>query len=829
MRIFNIGAYPDITNTVKNNRINMTEMSSQGNTAPISKNRRATLNSHSIQNFYYNTVSFARKFEEHNSWGATVNPKTKEVTFKIFTFPDVKNVQVKILDKNNPKKYKTYPMVSRNKDGVFTTLKPLTKNQAEEGSRYSYLITKADNTIEEVKDPYSARQGNQTKDDFLKYSIIYDHSKFEWKNENIWKTNNERMVRNPGQHRAGIKDARIYEMQIDTFTKEGTFEAAKAKLQKIKDLGFNAIELMPQENTFSFNWGYDGVDKFAPPEHRGGPDKLKELIDEAHGIGLNVIIDYVPNHIGPDGAFLQKTGPYSSGPDDFGDGFNFEGKNSKYVRDYIVNAGLNWLHNYKADGLRLDMTKYMKSDYTMKEIAAEINYHFPEAFLIAEDSREGMNADEYSFWEDRSRLHDKRITMPLKSHENCNNKSETEHCNYINSIDEAVKYLNPDTMQIMLKNFGYDSEWDFSYHHSLDNAVHTGRNMEWLVKAIYQSPYGVKYTTSHDETGNNNGTRPVINYLVPMLSLDSHIILNIDDINRANDLYKLKGGHNNGFTIENALQNVKFQKTYLACEALVKLLAEGKLDKYQNLPYESFYNNILKPLNIDKNSGITYKMLVINFEKSFARFKMAQALTYAMPGPKMTFQGDESLDLTPFRFFREFESVPYEDYLKVEKGYEPGKPALEVSKLDKIKYSDNYRALIEKFENLTKDLNTLNKNNPALTSGKLVADENRLSDCIISDGVIGLHIADEKSENEFFIITNFKDTPLPEVVSDEVKIYLPKGKWKEVLNTEDTRYGGNGKFLNKDQIFNIDTNDYKNRKTPVKIGARSTVYFKKIG
>lgn len=817
MRIFNI-CVADIPNRVKNNRIDLL------NKQKLSK-IPAAMPSYGIPNIYYNTITFTRKFEEHKSWGATVDPETKDVSFKIFTFPDAKDVQVKIFNKNNPKKFKTYPMFSTKNDGVFKTVKPVNKSLAKEGSKYCYVITKADGTIEEVKDPYAAKQGNQTKDDFINYSIIYDHSKFKWKNENTWKANNERIVRNPENNQLSIKDARIYEMQVDTFTKEGTFEAAKSRLQKVKDLGFNAIELMPQENTFSFNWGYDGVDKFAPPKHRGGPDKLKELIDEAHGLGLNVIIDYVPNHIGPDGAYLQKTGPYASRPDDFGDAFNFEGKNSKYVRDYVVNAGINWLYNYKADGLRLDMTKYMKSDYTMKEIAAEINYHFPEAFLIAEDSREGMNADGYGFWEDRSRLHDKRITLPLESHENCNGKSEEEHCNYINSIDKAVENLNSDTMQKMLKNFGYDSEWDFSYHHSLDNAILTNKNMEWLIKAICQSSNGVKYTTSHDETGNNNGTRPVVDYLVPMLNLSSFIILNKDDIERAEDLYNLKGGNSGGMTMEDAFRNVKFQKTYLACEALLKLLAQGKLDKFKNLSYEDFYENILKPLDIEKSSGITYKMLTVNFEKSISKFKMAQALTYAIPGPKMTFQGDESLDLTPFRFFRQFESVPYEDYLKIEKGYEPGIAALEASKLGNIKYSDSYNLTIQKFENLTKDLNNLNKNNSALSKGKLMTGEDMLNKCIISDGVIGLHIADEMAENEFFIITNFKDN---NYFSNNNEIIFPEGKWEEVLNTDDTKYDGSGEYLNSGYIFGANTAGNKNYKTGIKLSPHSTVYFKKV-
>ena len=145
----------------------------------------------------------------------------------------------------------------------------------------------------------------------------------------------------------------------------------------------------------------------------GGPDKLKELIDYTHGLELNVVMDYVPNHLGPDGAQLKRTGPYIKGNNAFGESFNFEGENSKYVRDYIVNAAMNWIDNYKVDGLRLDMTKFMESDFTMKEIAAEINHHFPSVFLIAEDSRQGVNVNHKGYFEDYSQLHDKRVEQRI--------------------------------------------------------------------------------------------------------------------------------------------------------------------------------------------------------------------------------------------------------------------------------------------------------------------------------------------------------------------------------------------------------------------------------
>ena len=71
-------------------------------------------------------------------------------------------------------------------------------------------------------------------------------------------------------------------------------------------LGINAIELMPvAEFPGTRNWGYDGVDLFAPSHVYGGPDGLKRLVDAAHQRGIGVILDVVYNHLGPDGNYLH--------------------------------------------------------------------------------------------------------------------------------------------------------------------------------------------------------------------------------------------------------------------------------------------------------------------------------------------------------------------------------------------------------------------------------------------------------------------------------------------------------------------------------------------
>ena len=90
----------------------------------------------------------------------------------------------------------------------------------------------------------------------------------------------------------------------------------------------------------------------------------------------------VPNHIGPDGDYLTQTGPYERGAGKFGGEFNYEGKNNKYVRDWMVNAALWWANEFKVDGIRLDMTKMCGSDYLLKQIVSEVNLSFISEILL---------------------------------------------------------------------------------------------------------------------------------------------------------------------------------------------------------------------------------------------------------------------------------------------------------------------------------------------------------------------------------------------------------------------------------------------------------------
>lgn len=153
-----------------------------------------------------------------------------------------------------------------------------------------------------------------------------------------------------------LRDQVLYELHVGTFTPEGTFDAAAAKLDHLVALGVNAVELMPvQPFAGARNWGYDGVDWFAVHEAYGGPAGLKRFVDAAHARGLAVLLDVVYNHFGPEGNYNEAFGPYlTAGNTGWGDVVNISGSGSDEVRAYILDAVRQWLDEFHVDGLRLD-------------------------------------------------------------------------------------------------------------------------------------------------------------------------------------------------------------------------------------------------------------------------------------------------------------------------------------------------------------------------------------------------------------------------------------------------------------------------------------------
>jgi maltooligosyltrehalose trehalohydrolase len=188
----------------------------------------------------------------------------------------------------------------------------------------------------------------------------------------------------------------VYEMHVGTFSPDGTFEAARRLLPRVAALGVTAIELMPVADfPGRRGWGYDGVALFAPARCYGRPDDLRRLVDEAHRLGLAVLLDVVYNHLGPDGNYLaQFSEDYFSTRHQtpWGPALNLDGPCCEMVRRFLGENALHWLHEYHLDGLRLDATHHLHDESEpnfLAELIARVRASVSGRIvhLIAEDPR----------------------------------------------------------------------------------------------------------------------------------------------------------------------------------------------------------------------------------------------------------------------------------------------------------------------------------------------------------------------------------------------------------------------------------------------------------
>ena len=172
-----------------------------------------------------------------------------------------------------------------------------------------------------------------------------------------------------------MKGQVIYEMHIGAFTPDGTFDAAARQLAELKSLGVTVLEVLPiAEFPGRFNWGYDGVDLYAPSRNYGDHEAFKRFVDAAHGHGLGVILDVVYNHVGPKGNFLACFSPdYFTDRyrNDWGPAINFDGPDAGPVRRFFIDNARYWVREFHLDGLRLDATQSIH-DASRLHILAEV-------------------------------------------------------------------------------------------------------------------------------------------------------------------------------------------------------------------------------------------------------------------------------------------------------------------------------------------------------------------------------------------------------------------------------------------------------------------------
>jgi maltooligosyltrehalose trehalohydrolase len=225
----------------------------------------------------------------------------------------------------------------------------------EPDADYGYVV---DDDPRDYPDPRSRRQPGGVH----QMSRTYDSSSYEWRDQ-AW----------TGRQLPGSV---IYELHIGTFTPEGTLDSAIGRLDHLRSIGVDLVEVMPVDAfNGTHNWGYDGVDWFAVTERYGGPPAYQRFVDAAHAAGLGVVQDVVYNHLGPSGNYLPLFGPYlKPGRNTWGDLVNLDGDGSSEVRRFILDNVRMWFADYHVDALRFDAVHAMIDTspiHIMEEMAIE--------------------------------------------------------------------------------------------------------------------------------------------------------------------------------------------------------------------------------------------------------------------------------------------------------------------------------------------------------------------------------------------------------------------------------------------------------------------------
>lgn len=238
-----------------------------------------------------------------------------------------------------------------------------------------------------------------------------------------------------------------------------------------------------------------------------------------------------------------------------------------------------------------------------------------------------------------------------------------------------------------------------------------------------------------------------------------------------------------------------------AAHRILVALVDGSLEKMTEEERSEFY----------KKNSLTCNFSVDEIKKSYVKavnmHKLAIGKIYSIPGPKMIFQGDESANLAYFKFFRKFSTGP-EPYLR-DKGYEPGLPAFLDSKLSSIKVSDKYSYINKSVEAYVSDLNQLCEDNIALSSG-------HIEKTIVNESADTHSIYCRKIYNEIFSISNFSGHSYDK----NYGLMFPKGKWREIFNSDNIKYAGEGKYLN--------TNSIKDNFSYISLPAYGVIFFEKV-
>ncbi len=249
-------------------------------------------------------------------------------------------------------------------------------SQLEQGLEYVFQYW-VDGEIK-IADPYADKIADPWNDQYIEESVypnLLEYDRTEFGIASILQTGQEEFIWDAIEdswQRPDIDNLVIYELHIRDFIEDHSYTTLIDTLDYLKNLGVEAIELMPvSEFEGNDSWGYNPSFYFAPDKYYGTKDHLKMFIQEAHKKGMAVILDIVLNHAFGQNPMVQLYFDKSSGkpesnnpwfnreyigPFEWGYDFNHE---SEYTKEFIDRVNTYWIEEFHFDGFRFDFTKGM--------------------------------------------------------------------------------------------------------------------------------------------------------------------------------------------------------------------------------------------------------------------------------------------------------------------------------------------------------------------------------------------------------------------------------------------------------------------------------------
>lgn len=194
-----------------------------------------------------------------------------------------------------------------------------------------------------------------------------------------------------------VKTGVLYEVNIRQYTHEGTINAFREHLPRLKSMGVSILWLMPvypigkERRKGTLGSYYSVADYTAINPEFGTLQDLKSLVTEAHSMGMHVILDWVANHTARDNRWItehpiwyewDKEKNEALTPWDWTDTAKLDYSN-KEMRKAMINSLLYWMKEANVDGFRFDMAMLVPDDFWYEALGALHDMN-PDIFLLAE-------------------------------------------------------------------------------------------------------------------------------------------------------------------------------------------------------------------------------------------------------------------------------------------------------------------------------------------------------------------------------------------------------------------------------------------------------------